>query len=155
MISELDKKIIRQMQGCLPLDTLEPFAAVAARLEISEGELIERVNRMQRDGIIRRVGAVLYHQSVGKTHNVMTVWRVPGEQLEALATELCRRPEVSHCYERETAATWPYNLYAMMHCESAQQAQCIARHIAEITGVEEYRLLTSTREFKKASPIYF
>lgn len=155
MISAQDKTIIRELQGCIPLETCEPYAEIAARLNLPEADLLRRIEEMKQAGIIRRLGAVLYHQNVGKTHNVMVVWRAAGEKMEELAGELCKRPEVSHCYEREPRDGWPYNLYAMMHCDGPDQARAIVEEVSEVTGVREYRLLPSTREFKKESPVYF
>jgi DNA-binding Lrp family transcriptional regulator len=155
-LSELDKAIIRELQGTIPLDTLTPYAEIARRCGISEEELLAKITGWRAQGIIRRMGAVLKHQKIGKLYNAMSVWRVPDrQQANAVAQALMSYKEVTHCYERPTYPTWPYNLFGMMHCESFERCEEIAREVAARTGVTEYRLLLSTKEYKKESLQYF
>jgi hypothetical protein len=64
-------------------------------------------------------------------------------------------PEVSHCYQRPTYPDWPYSLFTMIHARSPQGCQAIAGRISEATGIREYALLRSLREFKKTRLKYF
>ena len=57
--------------------------------------------------------------------------------------------EVSHCYEREASEGWPYNVFAMIHGRTRQDCQHTIRRIVDQTGVEEYRVLFTVKEFKK------
>jgi DNA-binding Lrp family transcriptional regulator len=154
--SDLDKDIIRQLQGTIPLDTLHPYEEIARRCGISEEKLFEKIALWREKGIIRRIGAILKHQKVGKLYNAMSVWRVPDpNKATEVAQTLMAYKEITHCYERPTYPEWPYNLFAMMHCETMQRCEEIAREVAEKTGVHEYRLLLSTKEYKKESLQYF
>lgn len=62
---------------------------------------------------------------------------------------------VSHCYERTTGNGWPYNLFAMIHGRSEEEIRALARRISEETGIKDYELLLSLREFKKKRVKYF
>lgn len=154
--SERDKAIIRELQGTIPLDTLHPYEEIARRCGMSEEELLETLRAWQSQGRVRRMGAVLRHQSVGRSANAMSVWKVcDPEKTRQLAEVLAGFKEITHLYERPTAPNWPYNLYAMIHCDSMQRCREIAEEVARRTGVSDYRLLTSTKEYKKESLRYF
>jgi DNA-binding Lrp family transcriptional regulator len=63
--------------------------------------------------------------------------------------------EVSHCYRRDPAPQWPYNLYTMIHGKDEADCRRAADKMAQKTGVQKYKLLFSRREFKKTSMKYF
>ncbi|AXA35772.1 MAG: Lrp/AsnC family transcriptional regulator [Candidatus Hydrogenedentota bacterium] len=154
--TDLEKAIIRELQGTIPLDTLHPYEEIARRVGITEEELHDILRKWKERGIIRRMGAVLKHQKVGKTYNAMSVWRVPDkDKAKEVAAALMSYKEITHCYERPTYPTWPYNLFGMMHCDTRERCDEIAREVAEKTGVTEYALLLSTKEYKKESLQYF
>ncbi len=155
-LSELEKAIVRELQETIPLDTLHPYEEIARRCGITEEELFQKITEWRRKGIIRRMGAVLKHQKVGKVFNAMSVWRVPDrEKAREVAQALMSYKEITHCYERPSYPTWPYNLFGMMHCETFERCEEIAREVSEKTGITEYRLLLSTKEYKKESLRYF
>lgn len=152
----LEKRIIQELQGSIPLDTLHPYAEIAQRCRMSEETLLQLLASWKHEGVIRRMGAVLRHQAVGRVFNAMSVWNVPDKaQLEEVVKALVARKEVSHCYERPTYPGWPYNLFGMIHCETREDCLAIAEQIARQTGVTDYRLLVSTKEYKKKSLHYF
>ena len=154
MISDTDKKIIRLIQGDLPL-TRRPFAPLAQRIGVSEEVFIERVKGLKRRGIIRRFGATLRHQEAGFSSNAMVAWVVPDDQVQETGKRISRFREVTHCYQRKRAPGWPYNLYSMIHGSSRDQCYRIAERMAESVGLETYTLLFSEKEFKKTSMEYF
>ena len=73
---------------------------------------------------------------------------------------LASNPHVSHCYERPSFDGFPYNVYVMMHANSAEQldqfiADCVnALNALQSTPVE-YVVLRSVRELKKTSFKFF
>jgi DNA-binding Lrp family transcriptional regulator len=154
MVDELDKKIISLLQGDLPLDP-KPFAILAESIGISEDELIEKVISMKEKGIIRRFGATLRHQEAGFSSNAMGAWLVPHERIEEVGTVMASFREVTHCYHRRPQKDWKYNLYTMIHGDTRNECHGIARRISEATGIDDYVLLFSEKEFKKTSMEYF
>ena len=64
-------------------------------------------------------------------------------------------PQVSHCYERPTYPDWPYNVFSMIHCKTHAEANEMAKVIQDQIHVAEYRILFSSREFKKTRVEYF
>ncbi len=154
-----ERAIIRVIQNELPLVT-RPFAALAAECAragaaLEEDELLVELARYRRLGYLRRISTVLAHRRVGITANGMVVWRIPDEDCDRAGTSAAQFEAVTHCYRRRTADRWPYNLYAMVHAGTREE--CLA-HVAEINarvGAYPYRVLFSTREFKKSSMRYF
>jgi len=154
MIDELEKKIIGLIQGDLPLDP-RPFAVMADRLDITEDEFIEKVKAMKEKGIIRRFGATLRHQEAGFSSNAMVAWFVPDDRIEDVGRAMAGFREVTHCYQRRPQNDWKYNIYTMLHGDSRDECIQIAQRISQHTGITEYVLLFSEKEFKKTSMEYF
>jgi len=154
MVDGLDKKIIRLIQGDIPLD-VAPFSVMAKKIGISEETFITRVLAMQDQGIIRRFGATLRHQEAGFRANAMVTWLVPENRIEEVGRIMAGFREVSHCYQRRPQEDWKYNLFTMVHGNSKKDCFRVARMISQKTGVSEYRLLFSEREFKKTSMTYY
>ena len=67
---------------------------------------------------------------------------------------------ISHCYERPSFDGFPYNVYAMMHANSAEQLnQYIANCVKSLNELQsspvDYVVLRSVRELKKTSFKFF
>lgn len=151
---ELDKNIIRHLQGDIPL-TERPFKEIAEKIGISESELIERSKLFKEKGYIRRFGATLRHRQAGFSANGMGVWIVPEEDRERVGKIMATFKEVTHCYERPSFEGWPFNLFTMIHGQSKEECFEVAARISEATEIKDYKLLFSSREFKKTSMQYF
>lgn len=154
MIDDQDKKVIRLIQGDLPLHP-EPFAVMAEAIGITEEEFIERVKGLKKRGIIRRFGATLRHQAAGFSSNAMVAWLTPDDRIEEIGGILAQFREVTHCYQRAPQEDWPYNLYTMIHGGNPDQCRRIAERLSRSAGIDEYALLFSIKEFKKTSMEYF
>lgn len=153
-LDSVDRKILVALQGDLD-DSPEPYAGIAADVKVSEAELIRRVKRMQEDGIIRRVGAMIRHIEAGIGFNGMIVWKVEPDRIEEVGRVMAEFPEVTHCYERPSFGEKGGTLFTMVHASSESGCLDIVRLMAEKTGVREYEILFSERELKKVSMTYF
>lgn len=154
MLTELDKAIIRELQGDLPL-VPNPYAEIAKKLNIEEELLLDKIRWMRDQGMIRRLGAAIRHRNAGFTANAMVVWRVGEEQVEEVGKKLAACPEVTHCYQRPEIPGWPYNLYTMLHGQSRQECEEKAKRLSDKVGITDYRILYSTHELKKSSMKYY
>lgn len=154
MIDDLDKKVIRLIQGDIPLDQ-RPFFTMAVRIGLSEEKFLERVKALVARGIIRRFGATLRHQEAGYNSNAMVAWLVPEERLEEVGKTLSASREVTHCYHRQPQEDWPYNLFTMIHGNNRKACHEIAARMAETVQIKDYAILFSEKEFKKTSMTYF
>ncbi len=149
-----DKRVVKQLCNDMPLVEM-PFDALAQASTLTVDEFLEKAGRLRDRGVMRRFSAVLRHRRAGFTANAMTCWNVPSEAIEKVGATACGHREVSHCYQRPTAPGWPYNLFAMVHGRSPDDCQEVAKAISHETGVTDYTLLYSSKEYKKEKVRYF
>ncbi|MFQ5816042.1 MAG: siroheme decarboxylase subunit beta [Candidatus Hydrothermarchaeaceae archaeon] len=153
-LDDIDKKILIAMQDNVPLVS-RPFLVVAEEMGLSEGEVIGRVRRMMDEGIVRRFSASIRHRKLGITANPMVAWKVPSDRVEEVGSKMASFEEVTHCYERPIVpGKWEYNVFTMIHGYERRSVGETARKISEATGVGDYRLLYSTKEYKKTYKRY-
>ncbi len=152
-LSPKDILIINELQQDLPLISL-PFADMSARLGIDVNDFLSHCQSLKRRGIMRRFSASINHRKAGFEANAMTCWVASAEMVEAAGRKLASLREVSHCYERKTNPLWQFNLFAMIHNHTREGCQKIASKVSAETGLKDYVLLFSTREFKKTRVKY-
>ncbi len=154
MLTQLEKKVVASIQGDIPI-TQAPYRDLAEKLEISEEQFLEILKDLCKRGFIRRFGATLRHQKTGFAANAMTAWKVDETRIDDVGEKMAAHRAVSHCYRRDPARDWPYNLYTMIHATDVEACRRIARQLSAETEVEEYQQLFSRRELKKTSMVYF
>jgi DNA-binding Lrp family transcriptional regulator len=152
--SEEDKEFIRQLQKDLEV-TDRPFLQAAKNLGMSEDKVFEKLKYYEEIGVMRRYAAILRHRDAGFIANGMIVWRVPENRIEEVGATLGSFPQISHCYQRPVYADWPYNVFSMVHCKSIKEAEEMSKEIQKHIKVDDYRILFSSREFKKTRVEYF
>jgi DNA-binding Lrp family transcriptional regulator len=109
---------------------------------------------------MRRFGAILRHQNAGFAFNAMVCFGVRPENVAAAGSILASNPHISHCYERPSFEGFPYNVYAMMHANSAELlSQYVADSVNDLNSLQsspvDYVVLHSVRELKKTSFKFF
>ncbi|MEW5806215.1 MAG: Lrp/AsnC family transcriptional regulator [Acidobacteriota bacterium] len=154
-VSDTEKNIVRVLQDDLPL-VPSPFLEMSKRCGMNVNEFLKSAAHLRERGIMRRFAAVLHHRRAGYAANGMGTWVVPKDQVEYFGRTAAGFKAVSHCYERPPCPPdWPYNLFTMIHARSEHECKEIAEKISAETGIADYRLLFSIREFKKVRVIYF
>jgi glutamate-1-semialdehyde 2,1-aminomutase len=154
VLTERDRAFIRELQEDIEI-VRQPFAGVAQRLGVSQEEVLAWLREAKAAGRLRRFAAILRQRQAGYVANGMVAWRVPEDSIEKVAAVAAALPQVSHCYQRPTYPDWPYNLFTMIHAKSKEDCQAIAGRISEATGVGDYVILFSTKEYKKERLKYF
>jgi DNA-binding Lrp family transcriptional regulator len=152
-LSNVERRILAVMQDGFPVSRT-PYKDVAGRAGISTKKLFTVLEDWKKQGKIRRMGAVVNHLKIGLSANAMVVWKVEPERIEKVGTILAGFEEVSHCYERQTAENWPYNLYTMIHRARAEDIEQMVARMSEACGVSDYRVLFTEKELKKTPPRY-
>ena len=155
---ERGRKIIRALQG----DTgLRPdyFAALADSLGMKEWDLLSTLELWRRRGRLKRIALLLDHRRSGYVANGMCCFRLPGDTTEA-GRALASLASVTHCYERPSVQEFPYNLFAMVHGASTEEAQALFAQLKERLSAlaappEDAVMLLSTREYKKTSMAFY
>jgi DNA-binding Lrp family transcriptional regulator len=153
-LTDRDKDAIRALQIDLPASA-RPFLELAEQYGFDEQELIDRGLQFIRTGQMRRYAAVLAHRKAGFTFNGMGVWVCPPERMEEVGQLMASFRGVSHCYERPTYPNWPYNLVSMTHGRTKDECEDVLKAISAETGLDDYIVLYSTKEYKKTRVSYF
>ena len=155
-LSDLELAAIRVVQHDLP--TVErPFAAYAEQIgdDVSEDDVLALLKSFKERKLMRRFAAVMNHRSAGFKANAMGVWAVPDSELAEIGPQMAGFAAVSHCYRRPTYEDWPYSVFTMVHGRSARDCEATVDAIRTETGIDEYCLLWSIKEYKKVRLEYF
>jgi len=153
-IDARDWAVIEQLQKGIAL-ARRPFDYLAMSAGLSFEEFLTRMLRLKHEGVIRRMGVRLRHHRLGVQANVLTIWRVPEDDVERVGALFASLPEVSHCYTRTTYPGFPFNLYAMVHARTQAQLGKVIRRMARESGIKDHLLLRTLRELKKSTPRYW
>ena len=129
-----------------------PYQRIAGRLQMSEDEVIARLQAMTETGIIKRFGLVLHHRALGYKANAMVVFDVPDADVDAVAARITAHDFVTLCYCRvRRAPVWPYNLYCMIHGRERAIVEGQIARLKQAAGLARYASTTlfSLRRFKQ------
>jgi DNA-binding Lrp family transcriptional regulator len=153
-VTEYEIEVIKELQEDIAL-VPRPFDGMSKRLNVTPQELFAMAEAFKDKGIMRRFSAVLHHRKAGFKANAMAVWKVSPERSEEVGRIMASSPWVTHCYERPTFPDWPYSHFSMVHATSKKGCEEAIKQISESTGLTDYMLLYSTREYKKTRVRYF
>ena len=95
-------KVARLLQGDIQLKS-RPFREIADSCGLTEKEIINIIKKLNKEGYIRKFGAILRHQKIGYEKNALVVWSVPADKIEKAGNIFASFPFISHCYERKPA----------------------------------------------------
>ncbi|HHO76641.1 MAG TPA: Lrp/AsnC family transcriptional regulator [Deltaproteobacteria bacterium] len=147
-----DKEILTLAQGDLPVKA-RPFDEWAKQLGMDVNDLLERLERLRREGIIRDIKAILRHRDVGFACGAMVAWAVPAKRVDSIGSRIAENDFVTHCYERP--AFGHYNVFSMIHGHSIKDVEDVVAEISSSVGIEDYQVFWSVKELKKSSMKYF
>lgn len=157
-LSENEKETVRLLQKDLPIEK-EPFSIIISNNNsaINLDTLMSCFRDLKRDGIVRRYSAVLRHRQAGYRANAMTAWKPSGAaDMERVAKIFLDSPMISHLYMRTVhPGRWDYPLFAMIHARSDLDLGKIIEALADKSGMDDYLVLRSLREFKKERVVYY
>ncbi len=155
-VAEADRALAACVEAGLPL-VARPYAAWAAALGVSEGEVLDTLARWLDRGTLRRFGVVVRHHELGFDRNAMTVFDVPDDEVDACGAALAAQPGVTLCYRRARAEGWPYNLYCMVHGRERDGVRATITAAARAAGLDRHphEVLFSLRRFKQQGGRYF
>ncbi|MCG8639098.1 MAG: Lrp/AsnC family transcriptional regulator [Desulfobacterales bacterium] len=154
MLTDVEKKIIALLQTDIPV-VKRPFKVMAEQIGITEDEFISVLKSLDDRKMVRRFGATLKHQKSGFKANAMVAWMVDEDKVEETGKIMATFQEITHCYRRNPAPGWRYNLYTMVHATSEDECHAIVKRISKAVGQTDYELLFSRKELKKTSMKYF
>jgi DNA-binding Lrp family transcriptional regulator len=151
-----DRRLVAALEDGLALEP-RPYAALAARVALTEREVIDRLERWQAEGLVRRFGVVVRHHELGWRANAMAVWDVPDDAVTAHGRRLAGAAGVTLAYRRaRTLPGWPYNLFCMVHGTERGEVQARIQTLGRECGLEPFphAVLFSRTRFKQTGPRY-
>jgi DNA-binding Lrp family transcriptional regulator len=152
-LSQADRQVINGLQHDLPLCP-DPFSLLAHGIGMDVEKMLVHGRSLLRRGIMRRYGASINHRNAGYRANAMTCWVVPAGKVVRLGRLLASSRQVSHCYERAANRLWHYNLFTMVHSRDKTACLRAIEKMAAGTGLTDYAVLFSVKEFKKTRILY-
>lgn len=141
-LDDTDRLILNRIQSRFPI-TSRPYEAIAREIGLTEDEVIERIARMKKNDIIRRIGGNFVPEKVGFVSTLCAA-RVPEEKIDLFAETVNRFHGVTHNYQRDH----DYNIWFTFIAPSMEQIEANLRQISEQTGVAEILNLPATKVFK-------
>lgn len=138
----LDKAILNRIQTRFPL-TSKPFESIAREIGTTEDEVLTRVSRLKKSGIIRRIGGNFVPGKLGFVSTLCTA-QVPEAKMDLFARTVNTFPGVTHNYLRENS----FNVWFTFIAPSMAVIRENLVRIAEKTGVERILNLPATHVFK-------
>lgn len=138
----LDKKLLNILQSHFPI-IMRPFLNLAKELEVSEGEIIERIKKLKKQKIIRQISAIFDTKKLGYQTALIGMKIKPGF-LDKAAAIVSRHPGVSHNYARDHS----YNLWFTMALPPASSMDKTIKRLGKIIMAEDTLLLPAIRLFK-------
>jgi DNA-binding Lrp family transcriptional regulator len=126
---ELDLRILDALQRDIPLVS-RPWEMVAARLGIPEDVLLERLELLSREGIVRGISPIIESRPMGITAATLVALPVPDEHIREVADIINRYPEVSHNFRRDHR----YSLWFTLSAKDEKTLYEVLQEILERTG---------------------
>jgi len=141
-LDEIDKAIVNRIQSHFPINS-RPYLTMADELNLTENEILKRVSRLKKTGIIRRIGGNFVPGKLGFVSTLCAA-RVPTDKIDQFADVVNRYPGVTHNYQRDNK----YNVWFTFIAPSMDEIDENLKQIAEETGVSDILNLPATKVFK-------
>lgn len=123
-----DKRILQIIQHDFPL-TNRPYKVIGEKLDLSEGEVLERIIKLKKDKIIRRVGGIFSSRKLGYT-SLLCAIKAPAKDADRVADIISQYPGVTHNYNRDHE----YNIWFTLISENKEIKDKIIKEIEDKTG---------------------
>lgn len=156
-LSKEQKKAVCILQTDLPLMT-RPFKYLIEKLNINidEKKVLKLGEAFKEQGIMRRYSAIIKHSKAGYNFNAMTAWKFNNADDTEIIKIFSKIPNVSHLYFRTVyPGKWEHGLFAMIHARTGDELNKIIKTIEVNSGMKDYLVLNSLKEFKKRRVKYF
>jgi len=140
-LDDVDKKILNAIQIDFPIVN-KPFEELGKTLGLKEDDLIRRIQRLQKEGAIRRIGPIISTKKTGGMGTLVAM-KIPPDRVDEIAGIINEYEEVSHNYLRPAN----FNVWFTVSANSEERLTEILEELKEKTGCE-LRNLPTKRLFK-------
>ena len=140
-MDNIDRNIINNLQGNLPICE-HPYAQVAEQLNITENELIQRIDTLLEQGMLSRFGPMYHAERLGGGLTLAAM-QVPVADFEKVTEQVNEFPEVAHNYAREHKL----NMWFVLATERPEQIDSVITAIEAKTGLHVYNMPKQTEYY--------
>lgn len=141
-LDETDKAILNRIQSYFPI-TPRPYLAIAEELRLDEDDVIKRLKKLKKNGIIRRMGGNFAPEKLGFVSTLCAAV-VPEEKIGSFTKVINRYPGVTHNYLRDGS----FNVWFTFIAPSMKEIDSNLKQISKETDVKEIINLPATKVFK-------
>ena len=146
-LDDRDRAVLNAFQGGFPV-VQRPFepAAHALRsrgIDIEPADLLDRVRRLDEEGVLTRFGALINAEEIGGSASLVAM-HAPADRYEEIAEQVNDRREVAHNYEREHPHL---NMWFVVSVAADERVEDVLAEIEAETGQQTYNL-PKLREFR-------
>jgi len=134
-VDELDYRILDVLQNDFPLDQ-EPYEVISDKLKIPCEQLLERLQVLMADGVIRRIGASLDSRKLGY-YSTLAAISVEPDIVEQASEIIGGFPEVTHSYLRSDH----FNIWFTIIASDNERLEKIIREIPSALSLESSQIL--------------
>ena len=141
-IEVLDQKLLNVLQKDFPLDP-QPFLRLAERLELTQDEVMSRVECLKEAKIIRQISPIFDTRALGY-QSTLVAMAIPADRLDDGAQLVNTHPGVSHNYKRNHS----FNLWFTVAMPPTSDLQKTVDRLHELSGAVSTRILPTLHLFK-------
>jgi len=141
-IDDQNRAILNNIQVDFPIHP-RPYKIIADKLDLSEDELIDRINQMKKDMLIRRIGGNFSPDKLGY-HSTLCAAKVSEDKIDLFTKTVNSYSGVTHNYKRDHK----FNIWFTFIAPSVETIRTNLEQISKATGVKTILNLPATRVFK-------
>jgi DNA-binding Lrp family transcriptional regulator len=141
-LNETDKILLEALQKDFPLVS-KPFDLFAGICGITEDEVIQSVERLISDGVIREISAIFNAVELGYKSTLVALSAPAGSE-DRIAGIINTHPGVSHNYYRDYKYNIWFTITIMEETDFEEELQKMLENVQDV----EYLILPSIRTFK-------
>ncbi len=134
-MDEKDCRILEALQNDFPLSE-RPYEIMAQRLQIPRDELWDRIQRLMKDGVVRRIGASLDSRKLGFCSTLAAV-SCRADIIQQAAKIIGQFPEVTHSYLRNDN----FNIWFTLIAVDEERIERILEQIRTSLSLERSQIL--------------
>ena len=138
----VDRQLLNIIQAEFPLET-EPYKAIGRQLDIPEEEVVQRLDTLKKQNVLRQISAIFDTRRLGYKTSLVAM-RLPQETLTQAAHHINKHPGVSHNYARNGH----FNLWFTIAVSPDEVLEETVERLAQETNAESVRLMPTIRFFK-------
>jgi len=138
----IDEKILKRVERQFPISSC-PYKDLARKLGLTEEEVISRIARLKKKGVIKRIGALFDSEKLG-LKSTLVAMKVPQPRLQEVANIVNCYSGVTHNYSRKHE----FNLWFVLMAKNDEEIDDILKKIEDQSGINDILNLPKKQLFK-------